>query len=115
MKKQFISLAIAMALGAAPAFAADCGEPPIDLPNVPEGASSDASAIRTARNAVVAFSGKVDTFMTCMDKRGTILLPYMTKEQKQRWDEDLADLHDLRRGVQTEMNVAIRAYRKARQ
>ena len=87
----------------------------MDLPKVPNGATSDAGAIRDARNAVVAYSNAVDTFMACMDKRGTVLLPYMTKEQKQRWDEDLADLHDLRRDLQTEMNVAIRTYRKSQQ
>ncbi|MBV1901255.1 MAG: hypothetical protein KUG56_06240 [Kordiimonadaceae bacterium] len=116
MQKQIFSLLIALMLCAAPAKAADCGEAPFDAPaSVPDGQSATAIEIRAARNAVIAFSAKVDTYMTCMDQRATVLLPYMTKEQKTRWDEDLANLHDKRRELQTAMNIAIRAFRKTQQ
>lgn len=113
MQKQVFSLLIALMLSTAPAMAADCGEAPFDAPaGVPDGQTATATEIRTARNAVIAYSSKVDTYMACMDQRATVLLPYMTKEQKTRWDEDLADLHDTRRELQTAMNIAIRAFRK---
>lgn len=115
MRKQFISLILAAAFGTMPVYAADCGEPPLDQPPIPDGATADADEIRAARGAVVAYSTRVDEYLTCMDQRGAKLMPYMTKEQQVRWDEDLADLHDQRRELQNQMNLAIRAYRRARQ
>ena len=115
MKKHILGFALALSFGATSVSGADCGEPPMDQPPIPDGAQSDADAIRAARNAVVAYSTQVDAYLTCMDERGTKLMPYMTKEQQVRWDEDLANLHDSRRDLQQQMNLAIRAYRRSRQ
>jgi len=113
MKYKLYGALMAAAMISAPSFAADCGEQPSDAPNVPNGEIAEAENIRQARVAVVSYSEKVDAYLACMDARGPSILPYLTKEQQVRWDEDLADLHDRRRDVQNAMNLAIRAYRKA--
>ena len=113
MKIALVGLFLAIAYGNSAVFAADCGEVPHKLPFVPSGETAGEEGIRVARNAVVKFSTAVDNYLTCMDARATRILPYLTKEQKVRWDEDLADLHDKRRDLQNEMNLAIRSYRNA--
>jgi len=106
-------LVIAALLTVSAPAVADCGEPPIDIPTVPKGETAVSASIRTARDAVINFSKEVDDYLACMDQRAQLILPYLTKEQKARWDEDLANLHNKRRDLQTEMNMAIRSYRKA--
>lgn len=113
MKYKHLGIILAAAMITAPTFAADCGEEPHALPTIPSGENAEAESIRQARVAVVSFSEKVDTYISCMDARGPSILPYLTKEQKARWEEDLADLHDRRRDLQNAMNLAIRTFRKA--
>ncbi|WP_262691956.1 hypothetical protein [Kordiimonas aestuarii] len=81
-------------------------------PAVPDGHRADADDIRTARDAVLGYSKKVDEYLTCMDQRAGDILPYLTKEQKLRWDEDLTSIHNHRRDLQVKLNEAIRAYRR---
>gem|GEM_PF-1339878 len=100
-------------LASTPALAADCGEPPMDEPPVPNGAAATADQIRDSRDAIVVYSKKVDEYLTCMDQRAAKILPYLTKDQQARWDEDLAAVHERRRQLQIRMNEAIRAYRRA--
>lgn len=95
-----------------PAQAGDCGQPPIEPPLVPSGASANASDIRKARDDVLAYSDKVDAFITCMERRGAAVAPYMTKEQIARRQEDLNELHNGRRDLQIALNEAIRAFRR---
>ncbi len=113
MKKATVfSLALA-ALVALPAQAADCGQAPIDMPQVPNGATATAGDIRLARDRVLAYSATVDEFIACMERRATLVSPYMTKEQLTRRQEDLNDLHNERRDLQIKLNEAIRAFRQA--
>jgi len=109
-----LSLLIAFSLFASlPAAAGDCGQPPLDKPAIPNGATATTEHIRQARDAVVAYSEKVDKYLSCMDTWGQKIMPFMTKDQKARWAEDLASLHNGRRNLQIKMNDAIRAYRDA--
>lgn len=92
--------------------AADCGEPPLDMPFVPTGENASAEDIRTARTSVLAYSATVDEFIACMERRTALVSPYMTKEQIERRQNDLNDLHNERRDLQIKLNEAIRAYRR---
>lgn len=112
MKNQFIALAGAVFIMASPVQAADCGQPPLDAPAVPSGDGISAEAVRQARAAVLAYSGAVDEFIGCMDQRVNKVAPYMTKEQLTRRQEDIDDLHNLRRDLQIKLNEAIRALRR---
>lgn len=96
-------------------YAADCGEQPVDSPIVPSGDALTAESIRQARDAVLAYSEKVDAYIACMDEKGLKVAAFMTKEQKQRRQDDLAELHNERRDLQIALNEAIRAYRRTRQ
>ncbi len=108
--KKHVSLVIAAALfGSLPVAALDCGEPPVEQPPVPDGGAATADDIRDAREAVVVYSRKVDEYLTCMDQRAAVILPYLTKDQKIRWDEDLTKVHNERRDLQVKLNEAIRA------
>lgn len=113
MKNKLLGISLALAFSSSAAFAADCGEAPIEAPSVPAGETAAADDIRAARLAVVQYSNRVDAYLTCMDERATRILPFLTKEQKLRWEEDLADVHEKRRDIQTQMNLAIRTFRKA--
>ena len=113
MRIALVGMFLALTFGNSVAFAADCGEVPHQPPFIPNGETAGEEGIRVARNAVVKYSAEVDNYLTCMDGRATNILPYLTKEQKARWEEDLADLHDKRRDIQNEMNLAIRSYRNA--
>ncbi len=97
---------------AVPAQAKDCGQPPVDIPAVPAGETASADDIKQARDMVLAFSGEVDKFITCMERRSSLIAPYMTKEQVARRQEDLNELHNGRRDLQIQLNEAIRAYRR---
>lgn len=109
-----LSLVFASVLCAsAPVLAADCGEPPMEQPPVPTGVGASTDQIRDARNAVISYSRRVDEYLTCMDQRAPTIMPYLTKDQKERWDEDLANIHEVRRQLQVKMNEAIRAYRRS--
>ncbi|WP_417459851.1 hypothetical protein [Kordiimonas sp.] len=111
--KKHLSLVFAAALfGSLPAMALDCGEPPMQQPPVPDGSRASADDIRDARDAVLTYSRSVDEYLTCMDQRAPVILPYLTKEQKARWDEDLTQIHNERRDLQVKLNEAIRAYRR---
>jgi hypothetical protein len=110
---KYLSFVFAGALACSlPVMAADCGEPPMDQPPVPSGEAASTDDIRIARDAVIQYSRQVDEYLTCMDQRAPKIMPYLTKEQKVRWDEDLADVHERRRKLQIKMNEAIRSYRR---
>jgi len=113
MNRKIFGTIAAFAIGGSAALGVDCGEAPHAKLAIPNGDSAEAENIRVARVAVVAYSNEVDKYLTCMDGRASRILPYLTKEQKIRWDEDLAALHEKRREIQTEMNLAIREFRKA--
>ncbi|NVJ99460.1 MAG: hypothetical protein HWE25_15010 [Alphaproteobacteria bacterium] len=113
---RYLTLALACTLlGSVSVQGADCGEPPMAQPNVPEGSVANADQIRDARDAVLAYSQSVDKYLTCMDQRASKLMPYLTKDQQARWDEDLTAVHERRRDLQIKMNEAIRSYRRSRQ
>ena len=119
-KRSFLAISAAVMLSLSTIIAVpvnavteSCGEAPQTKPNVPDGAGASMDDIRNARNRVLAYSNSIDAYLACMDTRAKSLLPYMTTEQKERWDEDLTNLHNDRRDVQLALNNAIRAYRKA--
>lgn len=92
--------------------AEDCGVPPLDEPSLPSASSITADTLKSVRDSTVVFSDRVDAYMACMDLRGRKLLPYLTKEQQTRWEEDLTEVHENRRQLQIALNDLIRAYRK---
>lgn len=94
-------------------WAMECGQPPLDLPAVPSVSGLTSDALRQARERVISYSEGVDRYLTCMDRRAAMLFTYMTEEQRTRWQDDLADVHNGRRELQVEMNALIRAFRKA--
>lgn len=113
MTKLLALFAGATLLAGSAVNAADCGEPPLDLPLVPTGDTASAEDIRQARTSVLAYSATVDEFISCMEQRTALVSPYMTKEQIERRQDDLNDLHNDRRDLQIKLNEAIRAYRRA--
>ena len=112
MMKQLSFVFAAALFASLPASALDCGEPPLQQPPVPDGSHANADDIRDARDAVLGYSKRVDKYLTCRDQRAPTILPYLTKEQKLRWDEDLTNVHNERRDLQVKLNEAIRAYRR---
>jgi len=90
---------------------ADCGEPPVQPSALPEGSTATTQEIRAARKLVLDYSEKVDKYLTCMDQKDARLVPWLTKEQQTRREEDLVNLHNSRRDVQVKLNDAIRAFR----
>lgn len=113
MKKALFAAAGFMVVLANPAQAADCGQPPLDVPAVPTGDREiTATEVRQARDAVLAYSSEVDKFINCMERRVVQIAPYMTKEQLTRRQEDIDGLHNQRRDLQIKLNEAIRAYRR---
>ena len=97
------------------AQADECGQQPDNMPSLPHGSAATSETIRIARDEVVAYSSDVDKWLACMDQRIAKLGPYMTKEQRQRWSEDSADVHNQRRELQVRLNEAIRSYRDGQQ
>jgi hypothetical protein len=90
----------------------DCGAPPLDKPTLPSATTVTADSLKSARESTVVFSDQVDTYMSCMDQQGRKLLPYLTKEQQTRWEEDLTEIHENRRQLQIALNDLIRSFRK---
>lgn len=88
----------------------DCGPEPLDTPQLPDGTTTTRGDLSSAVAQVRAYSGAVDTFLSCMDTVGVELLPYMTKEQQERWDDDLNSLHERRVDLQKSMNEEIRTF-----
>ncbi|WCL54994.1 hypothetical protein [Gimibacter soli] len=115
MKRSTFAFALlAVSLGAVPAAAENCGEPPLTVPSIPgDGGALTTDELRDARDTVIAYSNSVDAYLACMDERMVKLSPYMTKDQYARWTEDSNALHDGRRDLQIKLNEAIRAYRRA--
>ncbi|MBL4790405.1 MAG: hypothetical protein JKY60_15840 [Kordiimonadaceae bacterium] len=113
MKKTLIGAFVAVSILSTSSFAAECGEVPSNVPNVPLGENVTSASIRTARTAVIAFSAEVDAYINCMSDKGRIIGPYMTEKQRERREEDLDNLHERRRTIQNKLNEAIRAFRRA--
>jgi hypothetical protein len=113
---KFITTSMAVLfLGTSSLYAADCGEPPQVKPTLPNATKSlSADDIRSARNAVINYSGKVTTYLTCMDNWIVKLRPYMTKEQATRFADDTSSLHEERITLEQKMNEIIREYRRNR-
>ncbi len=109
--KHIIGAVVISLVSSAVAFA-DCGEPPLGTPHVPNGTSSTTDDIRTARRAVLDYSTAVDAYLACMDQSDPKILPWLTKEQQGRREEDLVNLHNKRRDIQIKLNDAIREFRK---
>ena len=105
-----VALTGLLACGWAATASADCGMPPYEKPVIPDGAAADREQMRVAVAEIKVFSDAVDQYLNCMDGRGAQVLPYMTKEQQQRWDEDLDTIHNDRVELQKSMNEQIRAY-----
>ncbi len=112
MHQKFISIITLTTCLSGMAVAKDCGAPPQEKPNLPAAASITAGELKKVRDGIISFSSEVDVYMTCMDERGKKLLPYLTKEQQTRWEEDLTEVHENRRQIQITLNDLIRAYRK---
>lgn len=106
---------ITLSLLAATTAFADCGEAPTPTFTIPSGETANADEIRTIRADVLKYSEQVDAYLACMDRTGLKLLPWMTKEQQTRREEDLTNLHNNRREVQIALNDAIRTYRARQQ
>ena len=93
-------------------YATDCGAPPLDQPVLPLKQVISPEELKNARDKTIQFSESVDAYMACMDQQGQKLLPYMTKKQQTRWEEDLTQVHENRRQIQIALNDLIRAYRE---
>ncbi|GER08217.1 hypothetical protein GCM10007972_17440 [Iodidimonas muriae] len=95
------------------AFAApDCGDPPLNEPAIPQASKATRESMLAGVNAVKAYSGAVDTWLTCKDRRSVEVFQWMSEEQRTRWEEDLNKVHERRVEVQRQMNEAIREFNK---
>lgn len=112
LTNKIVATALLSATLSTATFAADCGEPPLGKLSLPTTTSIDSDNLNVARDRVINYSENVDTYMNCMDQRGRKLLPYMSKDQQTRWEEDLTKVHENRRELQIALNDLIRAYRK---
>ena len=112
-KKYLISVSILGAALAPSAQAADCGQPPMTVPTVIDGSTATSETLRISRDAVLGYSDNVDAWLACMDRRIATLSPFLTKEQRNRWQEDSAKLHNDRRDLQVKLNEEIRKFRRA--
>jgi hypothetical protein len=115
MRKIIISTIAVAIFTSSTVHAADCGEPPQEKPVLPSVSQNlTTEDIRSARNAVINYSGKVTNYLTCMDNWIVKLKPYMTKEQTTRFSDDTANLHEDRIELEQQMNEIIREYRRDR-
>ena len=106
------SVIVTTAVTASTAFAGDCGQPPIKGPGlVPFSDGMSVETVTGMRDAVLRYSTRVDTYITCMDREGEKLIAFMGKKQQSRREEDLNAIHETRRQIQVKMNDLIRAYR----
>ena len=112
LTNKIVATALLSAALSTTSLATDCGVPPLDKLNLPSATSVDSDNLKVARDHVIGFSDNVDTYMNCMDQRGRKLLPYMSKDQQSRWEEDLTKVHEHRRELQIALNDLIREYRK---
>ncbi|GHF16982.1 hypothetical protein GCM10017044_09170 [Kordiimonas sediminis] len=116
MKPLFKTLALSVVFAATVSgsvSAEECGPQPIAKPTLPSGTNATPEQMRAARDSVISYSNNVDEWLTCMDRRIAKLSPFMTKEQRERWQEDSADIHNQRRDLQVQLNEAIREYRNS--
>lgn len=91
-----------------------CSSPPHVLPVVPDGTKATTKQIMAARKGILDYSTAVDTYLTCMEQRTRWFAPYMTENQKTRYDEDLTKINDKLRELQLALNKSIRDYRNSR-
>jgi len=111
-----LAAALVAFAGAGPAHAqqiVDCGDPPMEDPQIPEGETATRAQMREAVEAVQAYSAAVDEYLQCMDERAQTVFQWMTEEQRTRWNEDTTEIHNYRVEIQRTMNEAIRAFNAA--
>ena len=94
------------------AAAENCGEPPVKLPVLPAAERADSDQILATRKAVLDYSKVVDSYIACVEESTSELLPFMSKEQRNRLSNDLTDLHNQRRDLQIAFNELIRSVRR---
>ena len=110
-----LSLITGMVLLSAAVHADECGAPPVNQPVIDDTAITTTDDLRAIRDAVIAYSNTVDEWLGCMDRRMAKINPYLTKEQRNRWQQDSADMHNGRRDLQVKLNEVIRAFRNSQQ
>ncbi|GAB4131322.1 MAG: hypothetical protein Kow00104_16850 [Rhodothalassiaceae bacterium] len=88
----------------------DCGDPPGNEPAIPDGGKAARDTMLDAVRAVKQYSEAVDAWLACKDQRALTVFQWMNEAQRQRWEEDLAAIHDRRVEVQRQMNEQIRIF-----
>jgi len=107
-----VSLALLLASPAALSqeLPPDCGDPPMNAPELPDGETVGRDDMLAAVEAVREYSGAVDDYLSCMDRRFQVVGPWMNEDQQTRWQEDLDKIHRDRIELQQAMNEEIREY-----
>ena len=105
-----VSLALLLASPAtlAQELPPDCGDPPMNTPDLPDGETVGRDNMLAAVEAVREYSGAVDDYLSCMDRRFQVVGPWMNEDQQTRWQEDLDTVHRNRIELQQAMNAEIR-------
>lgn len=99
-----------LAQASSPAAAVDCGSPPVFQAGLPAEDTATAEQLRDARTNVQAHSTAVTQWLSCMDQRSRKVFSWLTEDQRSRWDEDLAAVHNDRVELERGLNNRIRAY-----
>lgn len=92
------------------ADAPDCGDPPMTEPRIPNAKRSVREDMLAGVNAVKAYSEAIDAWLACKDRRAVTVFGWMNEQQRARWEEDLAKIHEDRVEVQRKMNEEIRLF-----
>ncbi|MGF1607503.1 MAG: hypothetical protein ACFB22_14320 [Rhodothalassiaceae bacterium] len=88
----------------------DCGAAPEFAYQLPGVDTASAAELRDARAQVQAHSQAITEWLSCMDTRAAKVFTWMTEDQRARWDEDLATIHNARVELERGLNERIRAY-----
>ena len=113
-KKRAATLALLLSASFIPSLSAHangCGEPPVDAPALPSLKALTVDNMLQSRADVLSYSSDVDKYLSCMDARYSTLATYMTDDQRERWNNDLVDIHENRKSLQLALNERIRALR----
>ena len=111
MKRVFLGLLLVVELAMTPpALAEECGFPPADPPKVPEGTTAEREGMDKAVRAVREYSNQMNIYFDCLQLNRDEWFFNMNRDQQNRWIDDFDALVDHLSGIETEMNVQIRAF-----
>ncbi len=94
----------------AEAYAADCGFPPTNEPNIPNGQVATSETMQAAVQSLRDYAALMNAHLDCLETNREEKFRSMNAEQQERWVEDYNTLFSRLQDFENQLNEQIRVF-----